>query len=143
MYATRFATTLIKAGVVAPGRPDRVTRQLAALKSWGLSLAGGYASAAARDPDRIALIDERRQVTFAELIDRSTRISQGLAALGVKGKSRVAVLCRNHAGLIEALVAAATLGADTVLLNTGLSATQLRTVLREQAVELIVADEEF
>jgi len=142
-YTTQLATTLIRAGVIAPGRPDRVARQLAALKSWGLSLAGGYTSAAARDPERIALIDERRQVTFAELIDRATRMSQGLAALGVKGKSRVSVLCRNHAGLIEALVASASLGADTVLLNTGLSATQIQTVLREQGVELIIADEEF
>ena len=110
MYATQLATTLIKAGVIAPGRPDRVTRQLVALRSWGLSLAGGYTSAAAREPDRIALIDERRQVTFAELLDRSTRISQGLTALGVRDKTRVAVLCRNHAGLIEALVASAMLG---------------------------------
>ncbi|WP_035858331.1 AMP-binding protein [Cryptosporangium arvum] len=143
MYAAELATTLVKAGIVAPGRPDRITRQLVALKSWGLSLAGGYTSAAARDPERIALIDERRQVTFAELVDRATRISQGLAALGVKGKSRVAVLARNHAGLIEALVASASLGADTVLLNTGLSAPQLETVLREQGVELVIADEEF
>ncbi|GAA3395547.1 AMP-binding protein [Cryptosporangium minutisporangium] len=142
-YTSQLATTLIRAGVIAPGRPDRVTRQLVALKSWGLSLAGGYTSAAARDPQRIALIDERRQVTFTELIDRATRMSQGLAALGMKGKSRVSVLCRNHAGLIEALVASATLGADTVLLNTGLSATQIQTVLREQKVELIIADEEF
>lgn len=142
-HTAQLATILIRAGVIAPGRPDRVTRQLAALKNWGLSLAGGYTSAAARDPDRIALIDERRQVTFAELIDRATRISQGLATLGVKGKSRVAVLCRNHAGLIEALVASATLGADTVLLNTGLSAAQIQTVLREQRVELLIADEEF
>jgi acyl-CoA synthetase (AMP-forming)/AMP-acid ligase II len=142
-YATQMAGTLIRAGVIAPGRPDRVALQLAALKNWGLSLAGGYTSAAARDPDRVALIDDRRQVTFAELIDRATRISQGLAEVGVKGKTKVAVLCRNHAGLIEALVAAATLGSDTVLLNTGLSATQIQTVLREQKVELIIADEEF
>src|SRR5690349_9564470 len=100
-YVTQLAGTLIRAGMVAPGRPDRVAAQLAALKNWGLSLAGGYTSAAARDPDRVALIDERRQVTFAELIDRATRMSQGMAELGVKGKSKVAVLCRNHAGLIE------------------------------------------
>ncbi|MFG1926692.1 AMP-binding protein [Cryptosporangium sp. NPDC048952] len=143
MYASQLATTLIKAGVIAPGRPDRVTKQLVALRSWGLSLAGGYTSAAARDPERIALIDERRQVTFAELVDRATRISRGLASLGVRGKSRVAVLCRNHAGLIEALVASAMLGSDTVLLNTGLPAAQLETVLREQSVELLIADEEF
>ena len=142
-YATQLAGTLIRAGVIAPGRPDRVAMQLAALKNWGLSLAGGYTSAAARDPHRIALIDERRQVTFAELIDRATRISQGLTKLGIVGKSKVAVLCRNHAGLIEALVASATLGTDTVLLNTGLSPAQIQTVLREQKVELLIADEEF
>ena len=142
-YVAQLATTLIRAGMVAPGRPDRVAMQLAALKNWGLSLAGGYTSAAARDPHRVALIDERRQVTFAELIDRATRMSRGLAKLGIVGKSKVAVLCRNHAGPIEALIASATLGADTVLLNTGLSATQLQTVLREQKVELLITDEEF
>jgi acyl-CoA synthetase (AMP-forming)/AMP-acid ligase II len=142
-YTSQLAATLIKAGVIAPGRLDRVTRQLVALRSWGLSLAGGYTSAAARDPHRIALIDERRKVTFAELADRTTRMARGLSTLGVQGKTRVAVLCRNHAGLIEALTATAKLGADTVLLNTGLSATQMQAVLREQQVELIIADEEF
>ncbi|NED56811.1 AMP-binding protein, partial [Micromonospora aurantiaca] len=56
---------------------------------------------------------------------------------------RVAVLCRNHRGMVEALVACSKRGCDLVLLNTGMSTEQLGTVLRQQRVEVVIADAEF
>jgi acyl-CoA synthetase (AMP-forming)/AMP-acid ligase II len=55
----------------------------------------------------------------------------------------VGLLCRNHRGAIAGQVAAGKLGADTVLLNVGLSATQLREVAAELRLHTVVADEEF
>lgn len=137
--------TLTRRGLLAPGRPIRVASQLGALRKWGWSLAGELRQAAARDPDRAALVDERgAELTYAELLDRAERLARATrAALGVQTGDRVGVLCRNHHGLIETTVAAILLGADAVLVNTGLSAAQLATVAEEQRLRVLVHDAEF
>ena len=53
------------------------------------------------------------------------------------------ILCRNHRGLVESLAAAARIGADALLLNTGFSAPQLGDVLERENASLVVYDEEF
>ncbi|MEU5944069.1 AMP-binding protein [Micromonospora sp. NPDC047465] len=137
--------TLTRRGLLAPGRPIRVAAQLGALRKWGWSLAGELRQAAARDPDRAAVVDERgAELTYAELLDRAERLARATrAAFGVQPGDRVGVLCRNHHGLIETVVAAILLGADAVLVNTGLSAAQLATVAEEQRLRVLVHDSEF
>ncbi|MEH1098615.1 AMP-binding protein [Micromonospora sp. CPCC 205561] len=137
--------TLARRGLLAPGRPLRVAAQLRALRGWGWGLAGELRQAAARDPGRSAVVDERgAELTYAELLERAERLARGMrAALGVRPGDRVGVLCRNHHGLIEAIVAATLLGADAVLVNTGLSAAQLGTVAQEQRLRVLVHDAGF
>ena len=55
----RTAATLTRAGVVRPHRPDRVLRTGLTLLRWGATPAAGYAVAAARYPDAVAVIDAR------------------------------------------------------------------------------------
>ncbi|WP_320067292.1 AMP-binding protein [Micromonospora sp. RTGN7] len=140
-----IAATLIRRGLLTPGPPVRVATQLAALRKWGWGLAGELRQAAARDPGRTAVIDEQgTALTYRELLDRAERLAKSLrGALGVKAGDRVGLLCRNHHGLIEATVATTLLGADAVLVNTGLSATQLTTVAQEQSLRVLVHDDEF
>ena len=128
----------------APGAPGpRPVRQLLSLARWGATVAGGYRAAAARSPRRIAVIDEQRSVTFREVQRRAVRLANGLEKLGAAPGSRVAVLCRNHAWFVEAVVAAAELGADVVLVNTGLSVRATAEVLRAHEPAVIIADAEF
>ncbi|MEV4694088.1 AMP-binding protein [Micromonospora echinospora] len=140
-----IAATLTRRGLLTPGRPIRVVSQLNALRRWGWSLAGELRQAAARDPGRVAVVDERgATMTYQELLERSERLARSLRShLGVQAGDRVGVLCRNHHGLIEAIVAAMLLGADAVLVNTGLSAAQLDTVAEEQGLRVLVHDGEF
>ena len=140
-----IAATLTRRGLLAPGGPIRVVSQLNALRRWGWSLAGELRQAAARDPGRVAVVDERgATMTYQELLERSERLARSLRShLGVQAGDRVGVLCRNHHGLIEAIVAAMLLGADAVLVNTGLSAAQLGTVAEEQGLRVLVHDGEF
>lgn len=140
---TRGLGLLARSGVVAPIRPDRLLGVARGWLRWGTSMATGYAAGAARHPDRAAVIDDRGGLSFAEIHDRTDRLARALADRGVAPGTRLAVLCRNHRGPVEASVAAAKLGADVVLLNTSLSAHQLREVLDELDVALVVADEEF
>ena len=135
--------TLARRGVVRPMRPDKLVRVALAWRRWGITPTLGYTIGAIRHPDRPAVIDERGALSYAELENRSTRLAHGLAGRGADSGTRVGVLCRNHHGLVETLLACAKIGADVVLLNTGLSAQQVSTVLAEQRVQLLVADTEF
>ncbi|MFC6880552.1 MULTISPECIES: AMP-binding protein [Actinomadura] len=130
-----------RSGLWKPGPPLNVARQLGALKRWGTVLGGTVASAAARDPDRTAIVDDAGELTYRQVDARTDRLATALGRFGEA--PRVAVLCRNHRGMVESLVACSKRGADLVMLNTGMSTAQLVTVLREQHVEIVIADPEF
>ena len=89
------------------------------------------------------MVDERRALTFRSLHERSNAQANALRVSGITDGSKVGVLCRNHAGFVEATAALAKIGADAVLCNTGFGATQLADVLEREHVLAIVHDEEF
>jgi acyl-CoA synthetase (AMP-forming)/AMP-acid ligase II len=134
---------LLRSGVVRPGRPDRSIGQLRALSSWGATPAGGYLAAARSAPTSLAAIDERRQLTFAELWQRGGRLATALEALGAGPSRPVLLYARNHIGLLETIVATSVLGADVVLVNTGLSGSQVAEILAIHQPAVVVADQEF
>ncbi|GAA4463546.1 AMP-binding protein [Phytohabitans houttuyneae] len=143
---TPFAVaTLTRRGLLTPGSPVRIAAQLNALRRWGFSLSGELRQAAARDPERVAIIDERRgEVTYGQLLGNAERLARALrGTTGVRAGDRIGLLCRNHAGMVEAMVAGTLLGADPVLINTGLSPAQLATVAEEQRLRILVHDTEF
>ncbi|MEU3230895.1 AMP-binding protein [Nocardiopsis alba] len=142
-HALKVVGVLVRAGVISPGRPDRIVRQLGRLRTWGATIAGGYAAAGERDPGRIAVIDDGGSVTFGRMNLLARRFARELYDMGVRPGARVGLLCRNHSGLVQATVACGRLGADVVLLNTGLAAGPLAEVIERHEVSLLVVDEEF
>jgi acyl-CoA synthetase (AMP-forming)/AMP-acid ligase II len=140
MDALFVGGTMLRRGLLTPGNPVRVVRQFAALGRWGFGLAGELRQAAARSPRRLAVIDDQRQVTYGELLERAERLAR---ALPVAPGERVGLLCRNSARMIEALIGVTTLGADPVLINTGLSPSQLATVAKDQGLRAVLFDDEF
>ncbi|MER6894661.1 AMP-binding protein, partial [Amycolatopsis sp. NPDC000740] len=141
--AMRTANTLVRAGVLAAGRPDKMVKQLSSFARWGATLAGGYLAATARGADDIAVHDERNTRTFGEIDERSNQLANALAALDVEAGSRVALMCRNHAAMVEAFVGCSKLGVDVVLLNTGLSPAAVEEVLTQHPPAAVLADDEF
>ncbi|MEV0677971.1 AMP-binding protein [Actinosynnema sp. NPDC050436] len=141
--ALRTLVALTRAGVVRPMGPRRLLGVLDAYLRWDLTTPCGYAVGAARHPDRPAVVDDLGSLSYREVDVRTTRLAHGLRGLGAGAGTRVAVLCRNHRGFVETVTACGKLGAHVVLLNTGLSAVQVATVLREQDVAVVVADAEF
>ena len=137
--------TLARRGLLKPGRPDRIFDQLNTFRRYGFTLAAELRAAEARDPHRTAVIDDRRgAVSYRLLLRRSQRLAGALAATrGIRAKDRIGLLYRNHAGFIEAMVACSIIGADAVLVNTGLSAPQLATVAQQQKLRLLLHDREF
>jgi acyl-CoA synthetase (AMP-forming)/AMP-acid ligase II len=132
--------TMIVSGVVRASRPDRGLRQLNSLAKWGFTLAGGLGAAAARSPHNIASVDRYGTATYADMAERTACIASGLAAGGFTGDSKFAVLARNHSAMVECMVAASKLGADLVLLNTGLAARAIDEIVKRNPVDAIFVD---
>ncbi|WNG92884.1 AMP-binding protein [Mycobacterium sp. ITM-2016-00318] len=135
--------TMLVSGVVRASRPDRGIRQLNSLAKWGFTLAGGLGAAAARSPGNTASIDRYRTLTYGDMAERTGHLTAGLVAGGYTRDSKFAVLARNHSAMVEAMVAASKLGAELVLLNTGLAARAIEEIVEQNAVDAIFVDDDF
>ncbi len=134
---------LASAGIVRPLPPVALARILGALRAFGPTPAAGYTVNAIRRPDRLAIIDDAGQLTYREVHERSNALARQLSAFGVREGDAVAIMCRNHRGFVESLVAASKLGAHQLLLNTMFSGPQLRAVLDRERPVAVLYDEEF
>ncbi|MDX6677604.1 MAG: fatty-acyl-CoA synthase [Solirubrobacteraceae bacterium] len=137
------ARTLAASGMFAPVRPDRAARALLALRRWGPTPAAGYAASAIRYPDAIALVDDRGSLTFEDVQRRTNALAHAWRDAGVAAGDGVAILCRNHRGLVEATVACSKLGADALFLNTAFAGPELAAVCARERPRVLVYDEEF
>src|SRR3954467_569535 len=89
-------------------------------------------------PDRTALADPGRTLTYAELADRTTRLAGALQRLGVRQGDRVAYLGVNAVEVFETFFAAWLLGAIAVPLNYRLSGSEIRYMLDDSGASVLV-----
>lgn len=136
------APLLLARARMLPPRPAAALRSAAALRH-GAGLSGLVALNAAWSPDRSAVIDEQGSVSFSELDRRAAQIAGGLSRLAPGEAATLAVMCRNHVGLVETLVAGARLGWKLTLVNYELSGPQLAAVLEREDPSVLVHDDEF
>lgn len=135
--------TLARAGFLSPMRPDRAIRMMAAARAEGLSITTGFATAAQRYPDRPGLIDDRGTLTWRELDERSNALAAALQQSADGPPTVVGVMCRNHRGFVEALIATTRIGADLLLLNTSFAGPALAEVVSRECVDTVIYDQEF
>jgi acyl-CoA synthetase (AMP-forming)/AMP-acid ligase II len=137
------ARTLVAAGILHPGRPDHMLAAVRALVRFGPTPAGGYTASAQRYGDEVAVIDELGTLTFGEIDQRTNALAHGLAANGVGEGDGVGLMCRNHRGFIESVVACSKLGANVLFLNTAFSGPQLTDVAKREEPAALIYDHEF
>ncbi|HET8978533.1 MAG TPA: acyl-CoA synthetase, partial [Solirubrobacteraceae bacterium] len=137
-----FAAVCIRSGMVRPELPHKVAQMLLAFERHGL-LAGAVTIGAIRNGDRVAIRDERGDVTYAELDQRTNAIANAWRRDGLKPGDGVAILVRNHRGFLEAVFAAAKCGAKIILLNTSFAGPQIREVATREGTDLLVYDDEY
>jgi fatty-acyl-CoA synthase len=137
------AKVLVRAGLLAPVRPDRLLGMALGVARWGLTPATGYAAGAARHPDRVALIDDGGSLTYREIDARTDRLAGELRARGVGVGTPVGLLARNGRGFVEASVAISKAGGDILYLNTGSAGGQIAQVLDREHAGAVVHDAEF
>lgn len=108
-----------------------------------MGFTAGFAGAAQRCPDRPGLVDELGTLTWRQLDERSNALAAALQALPAGSPKVVGIMCRNHRGFVEALVAANRIGADILLLNTAFAGPALADVVAREGVDTVIYDEEF
>jgi acyl-CoA synthetase (AMP-forming)/AMP-acid ligase II len=135
--------TLTRAGIVHPERPDHLWHTARALLRFGTTPAAGYTAAARNFPDEPAIIDELGTLTFKEVDERTNALAHALKADGIGEGDGVAIMCRNHRGWIDAVLACSKLGANALFLNTAFSGPQLTDVAKREKPKAVIYDHEF
>src|SRR5690349_10903468 len=135
--------TLTRAGIVHPERPDHLWHTVAALLRFGTTPAAGYIGAARKFPDAPAIIDELGTLTFRQVDERTNALARAFEADGIGTGDGVAIMCRNHRGWIDAVVACSKLGANALFMNTAFSGPQLADVAEREQPKAVVYDQEF
>jgi fatty-acyl-CoA synthase len=134
---------IANAGVFAPIRPDRAASIAVIGARWRASLATGVLIGAVRHPERTMIVDELGPLTYREVDVRTNALASGLRAEGIQAGDRVVLMCRNHRGFVESVVALAKIGVDTLVLDTSLAAAGLSEICRREDVVALLHDEEF
>lgn len=141
--ALGLVSTLRRAGMIAPMRPDRYVKMAAAMRREGMGFTAGFAGASQRCPDSPGFIDELGSLTWRQLDDRGNALGAALQALPSGTPKVVGVMCRNHRGFVDALLGANRIGADVLLLNTSFAGPALAEVVTRENVDAVIYDEEF
>ena len=132
----------LRSGLVTPELPHRVAQMLLGFERFGM-LGGAVVAGAIRHGDRVALIDERGELTYRELDRRTNAIANAWRDAGFEPGEGVAVLVRNHRGFLDAVFAGAKCGARIILLNTSFAGPQIREVATREETDLLVYDDEY
>jgi long-chain acyl-CoA synthetase len=98
---------------------------------------------AAQRPEAVALRHGERELSYAELDERSSRLAQALLARGVGAGTRVAYLDRSSPEVVELLFAASKVGAVLVPLNWRLAPPELAAVLEDAQAPALIAGPAF
>ena len=133
---------IARAGGLHPMPLRQLGAMSQAMRDYG-PVGAAVSVAALRHGTRTALIDELGTVTYSDLDTRSNAVANAWRKQGLRAGDTVAILARNHRGLLEALFGAAKSGARIVLLNTDFGAVQIREVLGREGADLLVHDAEY
>src|SRR5437588_2716986 len=112
-----FAALCVRSGLVGPEPPHRLPQLLLGFQRYGL-LGGAAVAGGLRHGDRPVMIDERGELSYKALDERSNALANAWREKGLQAGEGVAILARNHRGFLEGVFGAAKCGARIVLLNT-------------------------
>ncbi len=133
---------LRRRGMFNPLRPDEALKSTVDALKYGPT-AGVIMHGVRRHGSAPAIVDEKGSVSFDQLDQQSNALGRGLQAAGVKQGDVIAVLARDHRGLVLTMLAAGKIGARLVLMNTGFAKPQFADVTKRENVKAVLHDSEF
>jgi long-chain acyl-CoA synthetase len=93
--------------------------------------------------EHVALIQGEREMSWGELLDRSCRMANALAAAGVGDQDRVAFLDKNGIEHFEVFFGASLLNAVCVDVNWRLAAPEVRFIVDDADAKVLVVGPDF
>ena len=116
-------------GVAGPGRIGRV------------AIGDLLKRAARRFPERVAITDGSRQVTFTELERDANRFANYLVAKGLKPGEKIATVCNNSIEFVKALFGIHRAGLVWVPINTMLGPADMDYIIGHAEVRFAIIDD--
>lgn len=95
-------------------------------------------NAAARFPDKTALICNQRRLTYGQLNALSDRLSAALLEMGIKRQDRVIIFLENSVESVISLYAVLKVGAVFVILHPGMKAGKLNFILKDSGARVVI-----
>jgi acyl-CoA synthetase (AMP-forming)/AMP-acid ligase II len=137
------ARALLRSRLLSPPSPATLVRLVGEVGRAGTNPYTLLAVAAARWPNRSAIIDDDGTLSYGQLQSQTEALAGQLTSEGVGPGQAVGVMCRNGRGFVRAVFATALVGADVVLVNTDFHSDALAAALSAHQLQTIVADAEF
>jgi fatty-acyl-CoA synthase len=94
-------------------------------------------------PDRVAVRDGERSVSFSEFGERAWRLGRALRGLGVAPEERVAMLSLNRLELLEAHFGVPASGGALCAVNTRLAPPEVRFIVEHCGARVLLLDPEL
>ncbi len=113
------------------------------MQATRLSLGDVFTRGARIYPDRIAIVDGDRKLTFKEVNERANRLRHWMQEVGLTDGDRIAILSKNNLEYIECFGAAAKAGLIVVPINYRLHSTEIIYILQDSGARLVLIGSEF
>lgn len=137
------ARAVLSSGLLGPPGPVAALRLVREISRGGTNLYTLLAIAAARWPDRTAIIDDDGALSYAELRSMTESLADELVGSGMGTGHAVGVMCRNGRNFVAAVFATSMVGADVVMVNTEFRADALAGALGAHRIRIMFCDNEF
>ncbi len=98
---------------------------------------------ARRYSNRVALIFERRRVSYRKLTEAVSRLATGLIKLGIKPGEKIGILLSNSPEYVISYFGGLKAGAVIAPLNTFLKTEELRYILADSGVKFLITSSDF
>jgi len=96
-----------------------------------------------KHPDKLAIIDGERRITYRELTERISRFNGGLLSLGLSPGDRIAIIARNSAEFLETTLGPGFIGVKTIPVNWHLKKDEIEYVLNNSEASVLIVSEQF
>lgn len=105
-----------------------------------MNIGEGLTLNATNYPNKAALVYEGRRITYSEMNQRTNRLANAMAGMGVGKGDKVAILLHNCPEYMEAVFALAKLGAVLVPLNYRLAPPEVEYIVNNSDSVLLVTE---
>jgi acyl-CoA synthetase (AMP-forming)/AMP-acid ligase II len=107
----------------------------------GMTLWDGFCATRPQGCRHLAIIDDARRATFAEIAENSSKVAQLLVRRGFRRGDKAALVVHNSAGYVEGLLGISAAGGIAVPVDVRLQAREIKVILALCEPRVLIADE--